>query len=259
MAHSPSRRPGPLFAALLLAAVLPVAPAATEELEVDREASVLAVVTGKAGLASGLVHQHLVVGRGYSARLDHDPAVPEATRFELEVRTAELTVDEQALWEAWHPRLAELSPPIKSVTRLGPKKRAKVRRSMLATGQLDVENHPAIRAEVMSIRKAEGGENGELDPADYIVELALTIKGETVTRPMAATYSWTGERLSVECAGTFRFTDFGIEPYSTALGAFKVRDGFRVFLHLEAGRSGSGQATDAAPTQEPEPESSPSE
>ena len=55
-----------------------------------------------------------------------------------------------------------------------------------------------------------------------------------MTRPVAASYRWSGDRITGEALGRFHFTDFGIKPYSAGLGTVKVADEFQVYVHLEA-------------------------
>jgi hypothetical protein len=38
--------------------------------------------------------------------------------------------------------------------------------------------------------------------------------------------------FTVQTHGTLHFSDFGIDPYSTLLGAIRYRDEFHVFAHL---------------------------
>ena len=67
--------------ALLLAFLAGPAFAAPPEYTVDGTRSLFAVLTHKAGIASGLAHDHLVVAAQATTRLEFDPASPEATRF----------------------------------------------------------------------------------------------------------------------------------------------------------------------------------
>ena len=61
---------------------------------VVQEESVFAAVTQKEGFAARLAHNHLIVARAYSARLDFDPENPDETEFELKAQAPDLIVDD---------------------------------------------------------------------------------------------------------------------------------------------------------------------
>lgn len=219
---------------LVLIFILLPMPVPSATLEIDREKSVFAVVTGKAGLAAGLAHQHLVVAVGYAASIQHDGTAPETTAFEIDVSTASFNVDDPELGTTLFPRLVELAVIEEPFAELDEKKRGKIRKSMLSRSQLDSENHPTIRASISSIEPADRQDGSTAPDSEYLVNLSLTIKDRTVIGPVAATYDWSDSRLVAEATGTFLFTDFGIRPYSAALGTIKVRNEFQVYVYLEA-------------------------
>ena len=64
--------------------------------------------------------------------------------------------------------------------------------------------------------------------------MGLEVHGETVERLVAARYSLEDGVLTVEVVGSFAFTEFGIKPYSSALGALKNRDRFHLYVQLIA-------------------------
>ncbi len=219
-----------IAAALVALAAVGTATAATYR--VDPEGTVLAIVTHKAGIAAGLAHEHLVAAGAYDAALELDPANLEAARFEVTIPVADLVVDRHDLHERWYPRLHELGIRSEPFPEVSDKDRAKIRKSMLSDGQLDAGAHPEIRASVLRIARRPAGD----DPAGmpFVVRLALEVRGVRVERDVDASCRVEGGRVEVEARGSFRFTEFGIQPYSALLGAIRNADPFDVYVHLAA-------------------------
>lgn len=197
------------------------------------EESVFAIVTHKAGLFSGQAHDHFVAAGSYAARLAASRAAVDRTVFEIELAAADLVVDSPELQKTWYPRLEALGildEPFGEVTE---KDRGKIREAMLGKKQLDAQRFPRLRARVAGVVE-ETSTLGEAEMT-HRVTLAFEVHGETVERPVAARASWDDDgALHVEAAGVFRFTDFGIEPYSAFLGAVKNADEFHVYVNLKA-------------------------
>ena len=70
--------------------------------------------------------------------------------------------------------------------------------------------------------------------AKWTVEVRMTINGKTVERSLPATWSEGSDRLTAEIVGEFLFSEFGIEPYSTMLGAIRNDDRFHLFVQIQA-------------------------
>jgi hypothetical protein len=222
----------PVFTAPLApqAPVAPITPA--PEYTVDSARSLFAVLTHKAGIASGLAHDHLVVAVQAKTRLDFDPASPEATRFTFAAAVEALEIDAPGARAAWKGRFKELGIHSGELPPVSDSDRPKVRAAMLGAGQLDGARYPEIRAEVVALTRGAPG------PAPgWIAELQLTIHGKTVERSLPATWSEKEGTLTAEIWGEFRFQDFGIEPYSTMLGAIRNDDRFHLFVSVVARRA----------------------
>jgi len=227
---------------LSLLAVLPCASAG--ELRIRPEESVLAVVTHKAGFASGLAHDHLVVAGGYEVEFAVDPGSPAATRFELRARVEDLIVDDPEMQEEWFPRLRELGILDEPFGDVSEGDRAKIRDSMLGKKQLDAEAFPELSASLISVREPAPAPAEDAFP--YRVIVALEVHGARVERELAARYAPEGGNVSVEAFGLFRFSDLGIKPFSAFLGAVKNRDDFHVYVHVVAADAGADGDADAA-------------
>ena len=210
-----------------LALLLLSSPIQGQEVEIDSEASVLAVITHKAGLAAKLAHNHLVVARSYEASLQFDPAEPATARFRLEAPVAQLVIDDAAEQARRYPRIAELGILDEPFAEISAKDRDKIRKAMVGKKQLNLEAHPKLSAEIVSI----SARSDEAFP--WAVELKIEIVGQAVTRTVAGRYELDGDRVRIEAHGELRFTDFGIEPYSAMLGAVRNDDPFHLYVLIE--------------------------
>ena len=202
------------------------------EIDISTESSIFAVVTHKGGFASGMAHNHLIAAVGYQARLSFDAETPLATRFELNLASDRLAVDPWDLERAWYPRLEELGILDEAFTEVSDKDRERIRKAMLGKGQLDAARSPEISATVTGIRE-NPTTHGEIT-FPYAATLELEVRGKKAKKPVAARYRLADGVLTVEAVGAFRFTDFGIKPYSAFLGAVKNEDEFHVYVNLKA-------------------------
>ena len=64
--------------------------------------------------------------------------------------------------------------------------------------------------------------------------MRLTIHGKTIERRLPATFRVADGVLSAEIVGELRFEEFGIEPYSTMLGAIRNDDRFHLYVSVVA-------------------------
>ena len=223
-------RPSPLVhaAAFLLVAAAGGQTLSAAGVALDAEHSVLAVLTHKAGIASGLAHDHLVTAPLDALRLEFDAAAPEATRATLDLAVERLEIDHFAARANWKVRLRELGAGPEKLDPVTEEDRGKVREAMLGKSQLDAAGSPRLTAELVKLEKADGMK----PPFDGRATIRLTIRGKTVERAIPATWRVEGSGFTVEALGEFRFTEFGIRPYSAALGAVKNDDLFHLYVAL---------------------------
>lgn len=235
---------------LVLAALL--APAAVAgEMEIDSEGSIIAIVTHKAGIGSGLAHDHLVAAGSPEVRLDFEASDPAATRFDLETAAADLVFDDPDLQKRWYPRLEALGILDEAFSEIGEKDRGKIRQSALGPKQLDAENHPRIVARLLEL-KEEATTLGTVEMT-YQAQVEVTIHGETVSRAVPLRTEEADGAWTFEAAAPFRFSDFGIKPYSAMLGAVRNDDEFHVYVSLRAGSAPGAEPAegDSAAGQDP--------
>ncbi len=232
------RRLTPILLALLAVPLLtapaaPAAPAAAPpEYTIDAARSLFAVLTHKAGIASGLAHDHLVVAVPAKTRLDFDSATPEATRFTFAAAVDALEVDAPGPRAAWKGRFRELGIHSGELPPVSDSDRAKVRAAMLGATQLDGAKFPEIRAEVVALTRSASSPGSE-----WVAKVHLVIHGKTVERSLPATWSEKEGTLTAEIWGEFRFQEFGIEPHSTMLGAIRNDDRLHLYVSVVARRA----------------------
>ncbi len=235
-----------VIAVFLWVSVWPAAGAeGASSVEIDREASVFAVVTHKAGLAARLAHNHLVIASDYEVTLDFDPEKPEATSFRFEAPAAKLKVDDPAAQKRWYPRIAELGILSEPFGEVPEGDRKKIYDSMVSKKQLNVQSHPTIRAEIVGVSGA--GDSGT-EGFPFSVRLRIEIVGKSVEKTVAGRFERDGNRIRFEAFGEPAFTDFEIKPYSAMLGAVKNDDPFHLYVVFEGRLS---------PSSEPEPAQQP--
>lgn len=219
-----------LFVILTVLGVLCAAPLLAGDLVIVPEESILAIVTHKAGMASGLAHNHLVVATGYDAKLAFDPLAPTATRFEFRAKAVDLVIDSPELNPAWYPRLEALgilSDPFKEMS---DKDRGKVHETMLGEKQLDVERFPNISGSILKVEAADATDA----EFPFRVTIAFEVHGERVEREIRGRSEPSAEGVVLEAVGDFLFSDFGIKPYSAFLGAVRNRDEIELYVRLRA-------------------------
>jgi len=200
--------------------------------------SVFAIVTHKAGIASALAHNHMVYPSSYTAETSYDPAHPDQSRFLLRFPVAALVIDDPEAKARHFPGINAsgiLDTPFPEVSG---KDRKTIRENMLAESQLDAEHYPEISAELKGVRLQQSTQ-GDKTYA-YEATVALTVHGTAVERPFSANLEVTDDTVHVEAVGSFKFTDFGIKPYSAFLGAVRNQDTFHVYVDAKAKRREGG-------------------
>ena len=170
--------------------------------DVDR-ASRLDVHTGRAGLLGSLGHEHLVRARAFSGRIVYVPA---------EIARSSVTI-------------TILTDALEILTEAGADDRAKMRRAMRER-TLQVGRFPEITFVSDTVEQVEEGK--------LRLDGRLTMTG--ATRPVTVDVTLRLGRDTVRAAGGFsvKQTDFGITPYSTALGSVKVADRVRFDFEVVA-------------------------
>lgn len=155
------------------------------------------VHTGRAGLLGALGHEHRVRARAFQGQIVHVPRHPERSFVRITIRSDSLEI----------------------LTDAQPSDVAKMRRAMREE-TLRVRHFPEI---TFTSRQVELLGDDSLGTR-LRVSGDFTMTGRT--RPVAADVRVHIARDTLRAAGGFSLkqTEFGIEPYSAALGTVKVAD-----------------------------------
>ena len=173
----------------------------------DSKGTALAVKTWKTGAGAGLAHDHIVRATKFSgsASLD-DAGTAESLKLELVAEVNALTPDEPEDRRAYH--LPNTPVPDSD--------RKKVKDTMIGDEQLDAAKFPTISFTVNKVYREESGVLqclGKLTLHGVTKELLFPIKVKS-----------TENKVEGEAAVKFRTSDFGVKPYSAALGLIRNKD-----------------------------------
>lgn len=202
------------------------------EYAVDPTESVFAVVVHKAGMAARFAHNHLVYPEEFAASLSIEGTDVSTAKFALKFPVAKLVVDAPEGHERWYPGIEKAGILDKPFNKLDAGDRKTIAEHMLAKDQLDAQQFPDISAKVTSVRAeptAQGKQN-----YTHLASVEFTVHGKTVTRDCPVSIAMNGENVIIDAIGLFKFSEFGIKPYSAMLGAVRNSDEFHVFVHAVA-------------------------
>jgi YceI-like domain len=194
----------------------PAAPAAPGEAW-KVVASQLAVRVYRDGPMQKLGHNHLIT----SDRVEGEILLREpvaATSFELRVPLDSFVVDDGAARAAAG---ADFAAPVPTQDADG------TRRNMLGEKLLDAAHNPVMTLASESV-------SGE--PGSYLAQVRVTLAGSAHVVAAPFTVTFEGEVLKAHASLHLMHADVGLQPFTAALGALKVRDDFEVELTLEARR-----------------------
>lgn len=183
---------------------------------IDPAASRVHVLVYRSGPMARLGHNHVMTLQALSGRVWVHPQLLSRSGFELKFPIDEIVVDER---EARVAAGSDFPPDIPE------KDKAGTRTNLLRAEVLDAAKYPTI--ELASTRIA-----GALPQLQ--VTAAITLKGarREVQVPTAVTLE--ANHLRAQGEFTLRQSDFGITPFSVAMGAVQVQDELRVRFDLRA-------------------------
>jgi polyisoprenoid-binding protein YceI len=182
-------------------------------------ASVLEAHAGKSGILAGLGHEHRVRAHAFAGTVVYFPEDPGRSR----VRVTLLTDSLRVVPEADSADIPEITRTMREKT-------------------LRVDSFPEIRFASSSVAplpapSAPPPGSGERGAVVLRVSGDLTMVG--VTRPVTVdlTLEIAGDTLRAQGAFVVKQTDFGIRPFSKALGMVKVKNEVRLELRVVAARA----------------------
>lgn len=185
----------------------------------DTSKSELVVKVWKTGAASGLAHDHVVRASKFEGTVAlEDPDRVETLSLSIKLDVASLVPDEPEVRKRHN------------VANPGPAEAdaKKVKENMLAEDQLNAAKFPSIE---FTTTKFVRDDNGALQCTGK-----LTLHGVTKEVVFPVTVK-TGDRvMEGDARLRFKTSDFGVKPYSAALGLIKNRDEVELVLHLVISR-----------------------
>lgn len=202
------------------------------EFAIDPAESIFAVVVHKGGIAAKLAHNHLVYPATYDAKLAIENNDPATAAFTLDFDTTALETDAPDMHKKWYPSIEKAGVLDEAFKPVDDKNRATIREHMLDANQLDAKQFPNISAKLTKVR-AEAGTKGK-ENYTHIATIAFTVHGKTIERECPASVALAGDTATIDALGEFKFSEFGIKPYSAMAGAVKNLDPFHVFVHISA-------------------------
>jgi polyisoprenoid-binding protein YceI len=183
--------------------------------QVNPSASAVDILVYRGGTLARLGHNHVMTSKSVTGRVWLHPQL-EKSGFELSFPVADLVVDDA---EARRAAGTEFPPEIPQGDKDG------TRRNMLRTEVLDAERFPQIT--LQSVRVAGS-------PTAPQITARITIKEASREVEVAAKVAIDGSRLTASGEFDIQQTDFGIKPFSVALGAIAVKDQLHIKFDLVA-------------------------
>ncbi len=189
-----------------------------ERYGIDPRASRVYVHVYRAGALARLGHNHVISTQALQGSVWLQPTIQRSS-FDITVPVTALIVDEET---ARRTAGADFAAPINAADREA------TQRNMLREEVLDAARFPLVR--VSSVR---------IDGALPQLEIVARVTVRDVAREMRIPTTVQIDRETVTARGAFDIlqTDFGIKPFSVALGALTVQDQLHIRFELTATRS----------------------
>ncbi|HEY0681128.1 MAG TPA: YceI family protein [Steroidobacter sp.] len=193
----------------------PASETGAEVYEIDPQASVLHIHVFRGGTFARLGHNHVITSKSVTGRVWMRPQF-SGSGFELSFPVADLIVDDP---DARRAAGSDFPPEIPAADKDG------TRKNMLRKEVLDAENYPKVKVQSVAI-------SGSLQAPR--ISARITIKDATRDVVVPATLAVNGSRLTASGEFDIQQTDFGMKPFSVALGALEVQDRLHVRFNLVA-------------------------
>lgn len=170
--------------------------------------STFTVLVGKAGLFSGLGHDHTIAVKSFSGRAQVPANGIAQASLEFEVETKSLTVADQGISD---------------------KERGEIQKAM-ETDVLEITRFPKISFRSVSVANLKPSGNGQ----SFTLNGDLTLHGVAKRIAVPVTVTITPEQLRATGEVTIKQTDFDIKPYAAGLGTVKVKNELKLSFAIIA-------------------------
>jgi hypothetical protein len=182
---------------------------------IDPQASMLHVLVYRGGTFAKLGHNHVMSSKSLTGRVWMHPQLARSG-FEMAFPVATLIVDDP---EARRAAGSEFPPEIPEADKQG------TRKNMLRAEVLDGESHPRIELKSAQIE-------GTLPALQVTARITIKQSTRDVVVPVKVTVS--GDRLTAAGEFAIQQTEFGMKPFSVAMGALEVKDRLDVRFKIVA-------------------------
>jgi hypothetical protein len=183
--------------------------------EVDSRSSQLSILVLRGGKLSRLGHNHVMTSRDVSGRAWLHPEFARSG-FELSFPVMQLVVDDpQARREAG----SDFPPDIPQSDKDG------TRKNMLKPELLDGERYPEVKVQAAKV-------GGTLQAPEVTARITIKEVSRDVRVPVKMAVE--GGRLTASGEFDVLQTEFGIKPFSVALGALEVQDKLHIKFNITA-------------------------
>jgi polyisoprenoid-binding protein YceI len=183
--------------------------------EVNPRSSQLSILVFRGGKFSRLGHNHVMTSQDVSGRVWVHPEFPRSG-FELSFPVAQLVVDDA---EARRAAGGDFPPDIPQSDKDG------TRKNMLKPEVLDGEHYPQVKLQAAKV-------GGTLQAPQ--VTARITIKDATREVEVPVQVAIEGAKLSASGEFDILQTEFGIKPFSVALGTLEVQDRLHIKFRIVA-------------------------
>jgi polyisoprenoid-binding protein YceI len=185
--------------------------------QIDPQASALHVFVYRGGTFARLGHNHVMTSKSVTGRVWMRPSFP-ASGFELSFPVADLIVDDA---DARSAAGSDFPPDIPAADKEG------TRKNMLRKEVLDAETYPTVTVKAATVE-------GSLQAPK--ITARITIKNATKDVVVPTNIVVNGDGLTASGEFDILQTDFGMKPFSVALGALEVQDRLHVRFNLVAAK-----------------------
>jgi polyisoprenoid-binding protein YceI len=183
--------------------------------EVSSQNSQLAIYVFRGGKFSKLGHNHVMTSRNLAGRVWVNPEFARSG-FELSFPVAQLVVDDA---EARRAAGSDFPPDIPQSDKDG------TRKNMLKPEVLDGEHYPEVKLRAAKV-------SGTLQAP--VVTAHITIKETERDVEVPVKIAVGGDQLTASGEFDVLQTEFGMKPFSVALGALEVQDRLHITFNIVA-------------------------
>lgn len=213
-----ARTPAPVTAPAAPSAPAPSKPPEVEGAtlyKVNPAASQVDILVYRGGTLARLGHNHVMTSKAVTGRVWVHSQL-EKSGFELAFPVAELIVDDADARRAAGP---EFPPDIPQADKDG------TRKNMLRTEVLDGEHFPQVSLQAVRV-------SGSLQAPQITTRITLKDASREIEVP--AKVEIEGDKLTARGEFDIQQTNFGMKPFSVALGAIAVKDQLHIKFSLVA-------------------------